>query len=192
VAAVTDVLFADAVRVLAGYDPPDPATAATRAEMLRLLELGPRVLRRDGCADHFTASTLIVDPARERVLLCLHRRIRRWVQVGGHCEAEDESLAGAALREATEESGIPGLRLVGEPIGLDIHPVNCSAGPSRHFDVRFAALAPPGARERVSDESEELAWFPYDGLPHPLASATATLVAPAVAAVRRTPSRPAP
>jgi 8-oxo-dGTP pyrophosphatase MutT (NUDIX family) len=185
---VTEALYADAGRVLESWTPPDAAAAATRDEMLALLTAGPRVLSRDGSPDHFTASALIVDPVSGRVLLCLHRRIRRWVQMGGHCEPEDTTIAGAALREATEESGLADLRLLPEPIGVDIHPVRCSAGQSRHFDIRYVAVAPPGAQPRVSPESADLAWFPYDQLPEPLAHATATLIEPALALLSRTPA----
>ena len=45
-----------------------------------------------------------------------------WLQMGGHCEPEDATLADAALREATEESGIDGLTLLpGGPVRLDRH-----------------------------------------------------------------------
>ncbi len=121
----------------------------------------------------------------DRVLLCLHGRMHRWVQVGGHCEDSDVTIAHAALREATEESGIAGLRLHPDPIDLDIHEVNCRYGPASHFDVRFAAIAPPGAEAVVSAESRDVRWFAPDALPSPLASATDRLIAPAFAAGRR-------
>ncbi|MFD0785435.1 NUDIX domain-containing protein, partial [Micromonospora azadirachtae] len=101
------------------------------------------------------------------------------------------TLAGAALREATEESGIRGLRIDPVPIDMDIHPVACQGG-SLHYDVRFAIVAPAGAVEQVSDESTALGWFPPEQLPEPLADGTVQLVAPALATLRRSPLRPAP
>jgi 8-oxo-dGTP pyrophosphatase MutT (NUDIX family) len=110
-----------------------------------------------------------------------------WMQVGGHCEATDGTLAAAALREATEESGIAGLRLDPDPIDVDIHPVRCSpgggepAGPTHHYDVRFVAVCPPGSVEQISDESADLAWFTADSLPAPLADGVVQQLAPAFA-----------
>jgi 8-oxo-dGTP pyrophosphatase MutT (NUDIX family) len=110
-------------------------------------------------AGHITASALVIDPERERVLLTLHRKMRMWLQMGGHCEPEDETLAAAALREATEESGIQGLTLrPGGPVRLDRHLTPCAW----HLDVQYAALAPAGAVEEISDESLDLRWFAYD------------------------------
>nr|WP_206345472.1 NUDIX hydrolase [Streptomyces thermoviolaceus] len=115
------------------------------------------------CTDgHITASALVVDPDGGRVLLTLHRKLRMWLQMGGHCEPQDSTLAGAALREATEESGIVGLSLLpGGPVRLDRHRTPCAW----HLDVQYAAVAPPGAVEALSDESLELRWFPYAQVP---------------------------
>lgn len=146
-----------------------PATAAQ--ESLRQGCLGFLAAREDAClrecaAGHLTASGVVLDAAGEHVLLTLHPRIGRWVQLGGHCEPADRSLGAAALREATEESGIEELSITRQPVHLDIHPITCSLGaPTRHFDVRFALRAPPGAEPLRSAESADLRWWPVNSLP---------------------------
>ncbi|MGH3424046.1 MAG: NUDIX hydrolase [Nocardioidaceae bacterium] len=140
-------------------------------EALRQSFLGFLAARDDSCLrrcepGHVTASAVVLDERAEHTLLTLHPRVGRWLQLGGHCEATDATLAGAALREATEESGIAGLRIDPVPLHLDVHPVTCSLGvPTRHFDVRFTVVAPPGAREVRSEESLELRWWPVAELP---------------------------
>jgi coenzyme F420-0:L-glutamate ligase len=143
-----------------------PAQDALRHAFLGFLKSRPDAMWRSCVSGHLTASTVIVDSMREQVLLTLHPRLGFWVQVGGHCEHSDPSLLDAAAREAREESGITSLSLDPDPIGLDVHPVTCSLGvPTRHFDVRFLAVAPRGAQPVVSSESIDVRWFGMDELP---------------------------
>jgi 8-oxo-dGTP pyrophosphatase MutT (NUDIX family) len=153
-------LHADAARVLGEWRAPH---AFAEQERLREEYLGHLAAHPDGmwksCADgHVTASALVIDPGQDRVLLTLHRKLRMWLQMGGHCEPSDVTLADAALREATEESGIAGLTLLPGPARLDRHHTPCAW----HLDVQYAAVAPPGAVSSISDESLDLRWFGYD------------------------------
>jgi 8-oxo-dGTP pyrophosphatase MutT (NUDIX family) len=123
-----------------------------------------------GCRpDHLTASTLVLSADGGSVLLTLHAKAHRWFQLGGHIEPSDATLAGAALREATEESGLTALRLDPVPVQLSEHPVPfCGPdGEVHHLDVRFLAVAPAGTAVEVSDESLEVRWWPADALPEP-------------------------
>lgn len=152
-------LHADAVRVLKEWPAPDAEQERLRLAYLDHLDAHPDGMWK-ACADgHVTASALVVDPQRERVLLTLHRKLRMWLQTGGHCEPEDTTLSDAALREATEESGVHGLTvLTGGPARLDRHLTPCAW----HLDAQYVALAPPGAVEAVSEESLDLRWFGYE------------------------------
>lgn len=154
-------LYDDAVLTLKEY-----AGRGEQAE-LREVYLQHLATHADGVykpcrAGHITGSALVIDPARGRVLLTLHKKLGMWLQMGGHCEPGDTTLAGAALREAVEESGIAeGLTLLpGGPVRLDRHPIPAPC--NWHLDVQYAALAPAGAVEAISEESLDLRWFPYE------------------------------
>jgi len=115
---------------------------------------------------HVTASAWIVDPLRTRVLLTHHRKLGKWLQLGGHVDG-DRDVRRSALREATEESGLRSLRFVdGAIYDIDVHRIPArGAEPAHdHFDVRFAFEGDPNERFVVSDESHELAWIPLDAL----------------------------
>ncbi|MBV9024809.1 MAG: NUDIX hydrolase [Streptomycetaceae bacterium] len=154
-------LHADAVRVLTHWKSLHDALGQEqlRREYLDHLEAHPEGVWKSCRAGHITASALVVDPEHGRVLLTLHRKLRKWLQMGGHCEPEDATLAHAALREATEESGMAGITLLdGGPVKLDRHRTPCAW----HLDVQYAAVAPPGAVPAVSDESLDLRWYTYE------------------------------
>ncbi|MHB1613274.1 MAG: NUDIX domain-containing protein [Actinomycetes bacterium] len=150
---------------LASWTAPDPAAERLRHHALALLDEHPDATRRDRRPEHLTASALLVEPRHERTLLTLHPKVGRWLQLGGHCEADDSSLAAAARREAVEESGIDRVQIDPVPLTLDRHTVRCGAGDAIHLDVQFLALAPAAAHERCSGESLALAWFALDDLP---------------------------
>ena len=134
------------------------------ARILEFVSTTPDCFCRSCLQGHITGSAWLLNPAGDKALLTLHRNLKRWMQLGGHADGDPDVLR-VALREATEESGIQGIRpLSPEIMDVDIHPI--PARPDKgepahfHYDIRFLMQA-PHERFAISDESDDLAWWSY-------------------------------
>ncbi|GAB3621942.1 NUDIX hydrolase [Mariniluteicoccus endophyticus] len=151
---------------LEAWEPADELQGGLRRTFLRHLDDTYEGWSRDCPGAHLTGSAIVVSPDAGRVLLVMHKRLGRWLQTGGHVEADDADLGAAALREAREESGLRTLELVPGILQLDRHEVPCgTVRPTFHLDVRYLAIGDPVEEPVVSDESEEVRWFDADALP---------------------------
>lgn len=122
----------------------------------------PECFERHHKAGHITGSAWLINPAGNKVLLTLHRKLRRWMQTGGHADGEPEPLR-VALREAEEESGIPGITPASTTIfDIDIHLIPANKDRNEpahyHYDIRYLLRA-PHEDFIISEESEALAWW---------------------------------
>ena len=170
-------LHADATAVLGGWEPPDAEQAELREYYLKYLAGHGDAMWRSCRPEHLTASALVVDPSAPRVLLTLHGVVNRWLQVGGHCETGDTTLSGAALREATEESGLTGLEIDPKPLQLSRHEITAGGCKGAfHLDVQFRVTAAASTKYVVGEESHDLAWFGIEELPVGVDRAIADLV----------------
>lgn len=159
-------LHASVVDTLSRWHAPDPEQDALRHAVLAFVLARPDACARACAPGHITASALVLDHSGRHALLTLHPRVGRWLQLGGHCEDSDTDISAAALREATEESGIEGLRIEPDLAALHVHPLTCSLGsPTRHLDLQFIVRAPAGAEFVRSAESLDLRWWPLDAMP---------------------------
>ncbi len=136
----------------------DQDAEAHRRSVLAFLATHPDALERRCTEGHLTGSALVVDAVGRRTLLMLHRKLGRWFQPGGHADG-DSNLAHVALREATEETGLAGLRIAVPAIDIDIHRVHPPGeAPHLHLDVRYLVVASAGAVEVGNEESLALRW----------------------------------
>jgi 8-oxo-dGTP pyrophosphatase MutT (NUDIX family) len=178
---------------LQGHVPADAKEASDLAEILAFLDRYPDPFDRGIPEGHLTGSAVVVSAAGDRVLLLHHRKLRRWLQPGGHAELGEREGEVVALREAREETGIEGLVLhptAAQPLDVDVHPIPArDVEPAhRHLDLRYLVVAPPDAslRRQVA-EARALRWFTWDeletadldpGLRRALRAARAVMLAP--------------
>ncbi len=177
----------DIRRVLAAWKAPNQEQAELQARFLAHALAEEQPGSRECAPDHVTASTLVLSAEGGRVVLVLHPKFGRWLQTGGHCEPTDTSLAGAALREAREETGVDDLLLDEAPLLLSRHRVPCHEN-GHHLDVQFLAIAPVGAEPVCSNESDDVRWFGVDQLPDSTDESVIDLVHAAIARRQGTPS----
>jgi len=137
----------------------NPAETATVSLFRALLTEGGQAFRRERRDGHFTGSAWLVSADGARVLLTHHRKLGRWLQLGGHADG-DSDLSAVALREAEEESGLTGLRVEPAIFDLDRHLIPARGGEPEHwhYDARFVVWAARCEDFVVSAESHALAW----------------------------------
>jgi 8-oxo-dGTP pyrophosphatase MutT (NUDIX family) len=117
---------------------------------------------------HVTGSAWILSPDHRHALLTHHRKLGRWLQLGGHADGDPDPLR-VALREAREESGLEHFTTLEHeplPIDVDVHPIPAHGDEPAHFhhDIRYLLIAAPGQTIRPSDESHALRWVARDRL----------------------------
>jgi 8-oxo-dGTP pyrophosphatase MutT (NUDIX family) len=153
------------VTALSAYARTWPGEAEGIIAFQDLLDDSHDPFMRDRLAGHFTASAWLVDAAGMRLLMTHHRKLDRWLQLGGHADG-DRNLAAVALREAEEESGLTDLVVLPEIFDLDRHwiPERGDVPGHWHYDVRYVVRTTGSEQFVVSDESHALAWRGIAGL----------------------------
>lgn len=137
-------LTADLRCLLDAYVPASDDSAAALAQLHDLLRHAPDPCgRTQFTPGHVTVSMLLLNPAGTHLAPLWHEKLQRTLQPGGHAEPGDATLLSAALRELTEETGVPAgaVTLRSELIDLDVHviPARKNEPEPTHYDLRFGA-----------------------------------------------------
>lgn len=134
--------------------------------VVEFLKKETNLFGRDSKVGHITCSSWVLDYSRTHVLLIYHQRLKRWIQPGGHIEPFETPRQGA-LREAEEESGIVGLKLLDQQL-FHVNILNFPDGKDgpghSHFDLRYLIQAPNGASLDASEEVGGAKWVPLNRL----------------------------
>lgn len=150
------------IEELCNYTPFDERERSMVEDLQRFLQAHADCFDRNLAIGHVTGSAWVVDRALEAVVLAHHRKLGKWLQLGGHADG-DSDVRRVAKREALEESGledvVPARRAI---FDIDVHPIPAHAGEPAHvhYDLRFAFFADRGHAPRASAESHEVAWVP--------------------------------
>jgi 8-oxo-dGTP pyrophosphatase MutT (NUDIX family) len=146
------------IELIDDYGARHPDETAVVERFRDFVRAEPRCFERDCWAGHVTGSAWLMNRPGTHVLLTHHRKLGRWLQLGGHSDGDPDTLA-VAIREAEEESGLTVEVLDPAIFDLDVHeiPARRSDPSHYHFDVRFCCVA-GGETFSVSRESIQLSW----------------------------------
>ena len=137
--------------------------------MLSFIENHTNHFSRTNHHGHFTGSAWIINPDKTKILMTHHKKIGKWLQLGGHADGESDLLK-VSQREAVEESGINNFVTISNEIfDMDIHEIPPIGSDPKHlhYDIRFLLQADPDKESLIiSNESHDVAWIPLDKIAH--------------------------
>lgn len=151
---------------LTRYQPIDDSDLRQKERILNFVFETPDCFERTHLAGHITGSAWLIDKTGSRVLLTHHRKLNKWLQLGGHADGEADILE-VARREAEEESGLTRIEAVSNEIfDVDIHAIPArSTEPAHwHYDIRFAFRATASETIQITNESRDLQWVPLKSI----------------------------
>jgi 8-oxo-dGTP pyrophosphatase MutT (NUDIX family) len=134
-----------------------------RYDIFNFVKSNKNYWQRSNLAGHVTGSAWVLSPNGESVLLIHHKKLDRWLQPGGHVDAQDETIWATALRELVEETGLRDVSMPSNHVfDVDVHEIPARGEVSAHFhyDLRFLFQASTEALEADSSEVKDIRWVP--------------------------------
>lgn len=120
---------------------------------------------RTNLKGHITASAFVIDRQARKILLIHHKKLDKWLQPGGHCDGDEDTLA-VAIKEVFEETGVQILRQDQPLVDLDIHtiPQRKEVPEHEHFDVRYLFESDSSRPLTRNHETLALQWIPFEDI----------------------------
>lgn len=147
----------EVVALVTAFEPRSERETESRQRFL--VELGQldRPFDRDAGPVHVTASAIVT--GRRGTVLHKHKRLKKWLQPGGHIDP-GEAPWEAAARETAEETGLRAAHPADVPLffHLDAHP----AGEHFHLDLRYLLESEDVDPSPGPGESIDVRWFELD------------------------------
>lgn len=150
------------------YIPKDAREESEKREILTLMEReGDRLLLRECSYAHMTASSVIVNRERTKMLMAFHKIYQSWAWTGGHADGDGDFEA-VARREAQEETGIQNLKKLGTgAASLEVLPVwvhqkrGQMVASHLHLNISYLFEADDTLPLRIAeDENSAVGWIP--------------------------------
>lgn len=140
-----------------------PAESATVGQFITFVRENENCFERELLIGHITGSAWVVNTAGTHALFTHHRKLEKWLQLGGHADGDPDVLA-VAIREVKEESGLDATPLSTVIFDLDAHPIPARKDvPAHiHYDIRYLLQTTGNEAYTVSDESFDLKWIPLE------------------------------
>ncbi|MBT4289723.1 MAG: NUDIX hydrolase [Deltaproteobacteria bacterium] len=150
------------IRDLKEYQVKYPQEISLVNRVIAFIKNTPECFSRSHAEGHITGSAWLVNN-HQQVLLTYHKKLHKWIQLGGHADG-NPSVLNVALKEAEEESGILDLKLISDAVfDVDIHliPANSRESSHYHYDIRYLISAGDMKQFKISNESISMAWIDF-------------------------------
>ena len=149
------------------YQPFNEQEAFDKKAILAFIDRNPDYLLRSNLMAHFTVSTIVVNPAMDKVLFAHHNIYKSWGWLGGHNDG-DEDILNVAMKETEEESGLTKIK----PYSKEIFMLDTIYVPNHikhgkhvsdhlHLNATFLVIADESEKPIVNvEENSGVKWFP--------------------------------
>jgi 8-oxo-dGTP pyrophosphatase MutT (NUDIX family) len=149
------------------YQPFNEQEAFDKKAILAFIDRNPDYLLRSNLMAHFTVSTIVVNPAMDKVLFAHHNIYKSWGWLGGHNDG-DEDMLNVAMKETEEESGLTKIK----PYSKEIFMLDTIYVPNHikhgkhvsdhlHLNATFLVIADESEKPIVNvEENSGVKWFP--------------------------------